>query len=248
VDSKPLSANTLFHFTDHIDKLEGILKNEFYPNYSLENWDTIVGNNFAIEIPMVCFCDIPLSQINRHIKRYGSYAIGLTKEWGMKKGITPVLYVHKNSATLKNFFKLLKDAYENNTLEKDERLRVLLTYIKPYKGTLIRRKEKEKILINDVTFYDEREWRYVPDVKDLQIDNLLSEEALQWNLSEYTGKLKSKKLSFEPDDIKYIIIEKENEILNMVSRLWEIKEKYSPDVKNILQTRIVSMEHIREDF
>ena len=79
MDSKPLSANTLFHFTDHIDKLVGILENEFYPNYSLENQEHIGPVIFEIAFPMVSFCDIPLSQTQAHTVYYGNYAIGLKK-------------------------------------------------------------------------------------------------------------------------------------------------------------------------
>ena len=104
----PLSANTLFHFANKVENLEGILKEDFYPNYCLENLGSITGGNFRIAIPMVCFCDIPLSQIHKHTNTYGCYALGLTKEWGKRNGISPVLYTFKEASSAKNIINLWK--------------------------------------------------------------------------------------------------------------------------------------------
>ena len=41
------------------------------------------------------------SQIKNHIENYGGYAIGLSKEWGVSKGINPVAYSIKNSLSTK---------------------------------------------------------------------------------------------------------------------------------------------------
>ena len=97
---KHLSANTLFHFTRHRENLLGILRDNFKPHYSLE---TIVGalppnGVLRSAIPMVCFCDIPLSQIRNHARDYGSYAIGLSKSWASQKSIAPVMYVPTGQA------------------------------------------------------------------------------------------------------------------------------------------------------
>lgn len=76
-----LSANTLFHYTRSLDNLEGILTNEFSPRFCLESLSfhqTMPEREVAI--PLVSFCDIPLSQIKSHVRLYGSYAIGLSKE------------------------------------------------------------------------------------------------------------------------------------------------------------------------
>lgn len=47
--------------------------------------------------PMVSFCDIPLSLAKDQIEKYGSYAIGMTKEWGIKNSLNPVVYIEKDS-------------------------------------------------------------------------------------------------------------------------------------------------------
>jgi hypothetical protein len=56
------------------------------------------------------------------------------------------------------------------------------------------------------------------------------------------------RLSFDPDDIKYIIVSKEEEILPMIKNLEKIKEKYDNDTVQRLTSRIISAEHIRADF
>ncbi len=98
----PLSANSLFHFTRSIDHLIDILKNEFKPHFCLEDFNVLYQNpqKFkALEyaIPITCYCDIPLSQIAFHLSIYGDYGIGMSKSWGKKKGINPILYVYPGS-------------------------------------------------------------------------------------------------------------------------------------------------------
>ena len=98
-----ISSNTLFHFTDKIENVISILKEEFRPHFCLEDLNDFVAPDDRIEelehaIPMVCFCDIPLSQSMNHRKTYGNYGIGLSKEWGKNNKVSPVLYAHQNSA------------------------------------------------------------------------------------------------------------------------------------------------------
>ena len=111
-----LSANTLFHFTRTRETLINILKTRFYPRLSLEENFFFSKMGDKIAYPMVCFCDIPLSQIKNHTNSYGKYAIGLKKEWAQKNGISPILYTHKDSFITKNLmdnFKNVSEAIEN---------------------------------------------------------------------------------------------------------------------------------------
>lgn len=245
--NKPsLSANTLFHFTNSIDNLENILKAEFYPNYSLENWDNIIGNNFQIGIPMVCFCDIPLSQIQNHTRYYGNYALGLTKEWGIKNKINPVLYTYKHAPTATYIF---ASTAMTGKKTAEDMLIDFSFYMKPYEGTLWR---NGKYLDDTVRFYDEREWRFIPEIdeKTDRISKYIS--PAEFTHEEYrraqAAKLESKKLSFEPNDIKYIIVNKENEIYDMAMKIRSIKGKFPHKDVEVLVTRIISMQHIKEDF
>lgn len=244
--NEKLSANTLFHFTNTQEKITSILRNEFYPRYSLEDLKPVLGPGKEVAVPMVCFCDIPLSQINNQTERYGKYAIGLNKEWGIRNKINPIIYTYSGalSATL---FSNMRKALKSNTA-KDDYIN-LLCFTKPYKGKLWRHGRYSK---KEVIFYDEREWRYIPkvDLKKEEIPNFLWKDEFlnEKTLKNKHKKLEKKKLSFRPKDIKYIIVEKENEIYDMVSEIRRIKNKFPYKEVEILITRIISMEHIREDF
>lgn len=120
---------------------------------------------------MCCFCDIPLSNIQKHLKTYGNYGIGLKKDWGKKNGLNPILYVHKDSRLFEAITNLGFGIVQNlkskvNLLEFPEIIRdlsyVQFYYIKPYEGDFNRGDE----IISNVRFYDEREWRYVPKPQD----------------------------------------------------------------------------------
>jgi hypothetical protein len=99
-----LSANSLFHFTNNLENLLSILRNEFWPSYNLER---LFNGQLEIGVPMVCFCDIPLSQVKNHSKYYGEYAIGMKKNWGTKNKINPVFYLCENTAPSNHLQNLL---------------------------------------------------------------------------------------------------------------------------------------------
>lgn len=119
-----ISANSLFHFTPKLDFLESILIKGFQPRFSLENISgssTLDYTDEELAYPMVCFCDIPLSNVEKHSSTYGKYAIGLTKEWGIINKISPILYYYKDSPifdAILNVTKTLKN-YEKG-IDKNE--------------------------------------------------------------------------------------------------------------------------------
>ena len=92
-----ISSNTLFHFTSGIHRIISILKHGFFkPNLSLEDLSFLEIEE-KVAIPMVSFCDIPLSQTKAHMRVYGYYGIGLSKLWGKMNGVSPVLYTYQGS-------------------------------------------------------------------------------------------------------------------------------------------------------
>jgi len=95
-------ADNLFHFTKSLDILKLILEHGIQPKYCLEDfewfkWDT----HKYLAYPMSCFCDIPLSRITEHTNFYGNYGIGLSKNWGFKNNLIPVIYSPPNGDILK---------------------------------------------------------------------------------------------------------------------------------------------------
>jgi hypothetical protein len=93
--------------------LKGILKNGFSPRYCLEytldSTDRIAASKRqppCYSIPMVCFCDLPLSLIRKHLDEYGGFGIGLRKSWGVKHGVEPVFYTHSKGQTRRPMLRL----------------------------------------------------------------------------------------------------------------------------------------------
>jgi len=245
---KHLSANTLFHFTSSKDNLISILRNNFRPHYSLERFPGASKDvkNLRRGIPMVCFCDIPLSQIRNHSRDYGSYAIGLSKSWAEEKRIGPVFYLPRNSQTEDILKSMLLDLQSHS----DDHIIYLSMFLKEYEGMLKRPNKPDR----KVRFYDEREWRYVPHFdqhcnqntsivlndKDFKNDEILKQAN--------AAIAKFYPLVFEPKYIRYIIVEKESEILGMRTAILDIKSKYPENDRLLLTTRLLSIEQIVDDF
>lgn len=205
----PISANTLFHFTNSLDNLLNILRNEFRPRFCLENYNLLgrqvpedMGYEFAV--PMVCFCDLPLSQTATHLSVYGDYGVGMTKAWGTRNGITPVLYLYRESLLTQRYAEMFKiAAREEPNSPKRNRLSKALydfaCFIKPYEGDLWR----ESAILSNIRFYNEREWRFVPVLPEDFFRTGLSKEAF---LNDDTRNAANEKLGqlsripFEPND------------------------------------------------
>jgi hypothetical protein len=252
-----LSTNTLFHFTRTIDNIENILQKVFHPNFSLEDFNIINQNRsknpkLEFAIPMVSFCDIPLSQVSVHLSFYGNYGIGLRKEWGMKHGITPVLYTYKKSRLARQLSSMAKAIIKIDPEHTDgnpamDRFYDLSCFVKPYQG----RPFRNGILLPNKRFYDEREWRYVPRLPAGQFRfGLPKEEFLDSTIREMGNHYlwDNYQLRFSPADIKYIVVASENEILNMIHIVEDAKSKFPRDQIKTLISRIVSAKQIIEDF
>lgn len=238
----PVSSNTLFHFTSN-NNFFGILEGNFIPKYSLESFQSDkITTSFGF--PMVCFCDIRLSQIKRHLKVYGYYGIGFTKEWGISNGLNPILYLEEKSKLSYHLLKLLStisktDSTKNSELDKD--IGKVLMHLKQVQGTF----KYHGRTYYDYYYYDEREWRYIPEPS-----KILNEENYQIKaiLDNYNEEISSQKLIFTPDDIKYLIIHNEREIDLLIEKLKIVKRRYTDNQINKLISRIITVDQIIRDF
>ncbi|PQJ63627.1 hypothetical protein BTO10_02075 [Vibrio chagasii] len=244
-----LSSNSIIHFTDNIEAIYGIFSAGFRLKYCKESISTPV-EKFVFYAPMVSFCDIPMSQVKEHISKYGNYGIGLTKEWAERKGLNPVLYLEKQSTVSKSMY-LLISSILSNAGEPDEwtnnetYVADVIRFMKNYEDDLAR---KNHPLVKNYRFSDEREWRFCPSHKDCK-DMILSNEYMEAHFDDANSELRLLNLEFEAKDIKYIVLEKESDIIPFLDFMKREKGKaYSYRDVEVLATRIVTSDQIKTDF
>ena len=172
----------------------------------------------------------------------------MSKEWALKNGLNPVLYLRKNSLLnnhIRNLYKNLGNMHIDDE-EKDDLLlpsRDILRFIKPYEGPFSRDLQNRDVK-NEI-FYNEREWRFVPKLSNLR-------ESL-WLTKDKFEALKSKDatsshIDFDSTDIKYIIVSNDNDIGPTIKTIK--KTNSSKPAKEIekLYTLILTVDQIHDDF
>lgn len=234
------SANTLFHAKKELDWLIDDIKNGYFsPRYVNENIEYLNVRYKYLSIPMVCFCDVFLGKLSKHMKVYGDYVIGMKKSWGEMKKLQKILYLSQDSTLdeiVKNRFSLALSTGDVSDGEKDIILK-LLKFIKPILGN-----QDGK----DIYYPDDAEWRYVPEFSDDELPELISFEIKpNFQLEKYNKVLASEiskyKLYFEEEDIKYIIVPNKtsfNKIVKVLQK--EGKEK--------LFSKLIIWKDIKEDL
>lgn len=241
------SSNSVIHFTKNKTILNKILDLQYFkPSYCKEEIEIHLQSEksfFVLGVPEVSFCDIPFSRIIEHAKKYGCYGIALKKSWAIKNGLSPIIYMEKQSklaqAITGNDYlisTLLSNGDLNdwanrkaNNLQK-EYIR-LLSFTKNYSNNL---KRKNKV-VQDYRFYDEREWRYVPDdleIKILPFGEFKEKKCLNESI-ETQGKL-----DFSYEDINYIILEKNTDVK-------KVFDKYNKQF-DCLGSKIITIEQLKE--
>lgn len=240
-------TSSLFHYTSH-NNLKRILEGGLMPNYCKEDFSNS-RRLYVVGIPMVSFCDIPITRTQEFTRRYGRHAIGLSKEWAMKNNANPILYSHIDDTF--SGLQFLK-AYEMANREavrqaggNDNEIPInvgpngeilglreffnahssfnavlnLFGYIKKFRTTFKG---------DTIDCYEENEWRYVVAPTE-QIKWLWSSDEYDaWrgnsqNKPEPSAELKNKTLKFKVDDITSIILEQENQINGMIKKVQSMK-------------------------
>lgn len=248
----PLSSNTIIHFTNEKSSLLGILSDNFHVYYCTEHY-VLDDYQFSVKVPMVSFCDIPLSQIKEHIGNYGVYGIGLTKEWAVRMGLNPVLYIEHRSYLAKNLKTALEEYLDpsgpaggpdGKLTPSQISLADILRYLKNYQGDLVRKGGTNP----NYRFSDEREWRFTPPHDDAYAW-ILAQKYYESDPAKHDASLVALRLRFEPNDIKYIIIKDDSEIAEFVDHLRRAKgNNYSYHDVERLTTRLLTTEQIMSDI
>jgi hypothetical protein len=249
-----LYPEILFHFTSRED-LFGILRNNFSVSYSREK---IVAMNQSKEfaVPMVSFCDLRLSELKIHMKNYGSYGIGLTKNWANKQGLNPVMYMNKYCPATSAFLKSMDDLHKQirepgfkgamNASISYANIVNLYRYIKNYQGDL---KRRDKPVRKNFRFADEREWRYVPPINKVFPPFVMgTEEELYRQKPILNAGCAHHRLTFTPEDIRYLIIQTDAERIELLDHIVDAKKGYDDATKRRLASRILTADQIANDM
>lgn len=114
-DYNKLSSDALFHYTHNEKTFDKILTKGLRYSYSYEfmpiekgdkqneKGTSIIKDTNGLILPIISFCDIPISQAYYHRKRYGNYAISFNKEYMrsiLPKTLNPIMYVSSKENAL----------------------------------------------------------------------------------------------------------------------------------------------------
>ena len=256
MSNKSLYPEILFHFTDKYG-LYALLEGTFKVSYAREK---IIGRSHkrAIGVPMVSFCDLRLSEIKSHMEKYGHYGIGLTKEWANKNGLNPVLYISRYSPFTEGLLEGLTSIHSHkrkiektggtSELTKDY-MNIYNTYrfIKNYEAPL---KRQGKPTIENYRYADEREWRYVPPLGTPDLTPFVPVSTIKTSRqkNDLNESIEHIRLEFEPEDIRYLIVENDEEISTLIKHLEHVKDRFDSETLNRLTSRILTADQIERDI
>ena len=239
------SADTLFHFVDKLEYLLPVIKQfAIVPRYCTEDIDYLeIGMN-KIAYPMLCFCDINLHKMQEHISFYGGYGIAFSKKWGIDKGIQPVQYINPNSILKDDFRKAFQDSLDTEVENSAQNfLLSQMYYLKAIDGTMERNGESVQ-----KNFTDECEWRFIPNVKSINLPQAITEEEIYskntWNRALTVSTVCW--LKFCADDVKYIILNSEDEF-DKVAEVIKRKNLNTKDSDKLL-SKVLIWSEIRRDL
>lgn len=221
-----LSSTTLFNFTDKFEYLKDNLLNGFYATTTYEK---LPKRNNGYSVPMVCFCDIPLSMIKDHLNWYGNYGVGIKRSYARDHGVTPVFYMHSNSTLLNLIL--------NKKKHNDVVLR-MFPLIKQFLG-----KQNLNGVNKRKKFYNEREWRYIPPDINVEVHLSINQTRAKQIMNKALYRMK-----IDYSAIEYIIVDSAKDIKLLLKVFDTIISKNKRVNREILISKILTVSQIRRDF
>lgn len=253
-------ASSLFHFTS-FDSLKTIFVSGYLrASFNFERVDDL-GKDFRYcAIPMVCFCDIPLRFVSKdHVAQYGSYGLAFKKQWAIKNGIQPLTYRIEGSGISKTTVELIESVKSSGmTLDKlyKEELEIsgsqsvlkLISTTSKINGLIFDSYAFSKPYGRDGEFYREREWRYKAEYpleffqEYYESDKNEINEVYHQDMEDM-----SKYLNFKIADIEHIIIEKREDLAELVSHIDSTLSQMSSLDRYRLIQKVSDLETIQRD-
>ena len=245
-------TSSVFKFTKDFDLLTKIINNGIIPNYCEEDL-SFGSQSFCVGVPISSFCDIPITLLDEHTRRYGNYGLALSKKWAIQKGITPIMYIandivlqsvhyyHKRNQDVLNLLNredikkdlVLKTALGGFPLGSYAKLLSAQTehainthiigYLKKYEGVYRN---------SPINNYEENEWRFlVPDEEGTKW--FWSKDDYQkWRFPNGTQNadkpspseaLKKYTLEFGSEDVSYLLVKNTEFKSRLIAYIKELK-------------------------
>lgn len=209
---KTRKTTHLYHCTE-FDSLINILGScAFWPSFCLEKADYLEEpQDFAFA--MVCFADLINNEVETHLHKFkkDSY-LCMNRNWARHNFLSSVIYYEKGTL-LPTVFKHVVDIEVKKLLEnggemdhQSQMVSLMTAFFKQYEGHYWNDKindwSKEKTI-----FYTEREWRFVPIVKNKEAYFINAEDFMNKGFREAKRNeliAKGYTLKFNWDDIEEI--------------------------------------------
>jgi hypothetical protein len=159
----------------------------------------------------ICFCDIPVTDLEIHMTKYSRFGLSFLKDFLVRKGANPVMYVAENSQALSFYLpETTKDEPWPRRRVFERNIELLEKYRKENRDTIPIYLEYflDILVLPFIKYFDasapdeaeanvymEREWRVIGDVNFTLADVhrvFMPEryaERFRADLSDYTGKL-----------------------------------------------------------
>lgn len=286
----PINASSLLHFTKYYSTLESILAKGFRFSYCCEyvNPSIVINELYPeiasymrvnaeikpyIAIPMICFCDIPLTRAKRHSDFYGKFIIGIDKDFARTLYgdlLNPVIYrISDDFNYALNDLSVIKAKFFNQDEQSKDfynvkrSLNQIIGLTKQYSGNF---QGEERYC-----FYDEREWRILlPYDYDKNVkwywnvnpkDFLLKKDDYNsilyktpWAYRGFVQELDKNNEENFSKFITHIIVEEDKDIPKIVKFILDKKQNLfgynniSEDIREILVSKVSSFNRIEKDF
>ncbi|MBR0531058.1 MAG: hypothetical protein IJJ96_00465 [Bacteroidales bacterium] len=228
-------SSSFFHFTRSLDSVKGILKEGFKMYHCIEDIYIKKGDTRGICIPMLCFCDIPISYIDFRDER--KYGFGMNKrKWAWRKvNFQPVIYYPNNSrCKLTKMIIEASKAFLNGHPPKDYEI---LGISKPYYSI------KDKAQCN----YLDNEWRIIGD----STKDWFSDSDSRCINNQSNGSIKPSygtPILYKPEDVEFIIVPQKDKA-ELLDFIWkDLSQSCGINLSQNDKIDLISKVIIREDF
>jgi hypothetical protein len=134
-----------------------------------------ISSNDAFNPNIVCFCDIPIADINIHMNKYSYFGISFKKHFLIQQGVRPVYYIPQNAIinNKRNLNEIFDEAlrkYHQLDL-KDDKIFDLKSFFTFQIFSFFKFFDPDLDDDNENNFYMEREWRGLERI-EFSLDNI----------------------------------------------------------------------------